>query len=207
MRKFLLFAIATSLGTIAFALNGVDCSVEENCHCGFFSQQQFYGIKGCSSCPVRENGHYLKCETLAQNGGVIDRDCCWLNTPQRPQNHPWSNCYTNAYVILDPSYGPPWAVRCVGLLDSLVSSGANGGNGGNSGNGGNIGNLGTVGNGGNGGNGGNSGKITSATPKPTNPTVTPSKPTRPSATPPKSAAPAAKVTPIKKADSSKQVAK
>ncbi|MBQ3934124.1 MAG: hypothetical protein II726_02920 [Elusimicrobiaceae bacterium] len=133
MKKILLFAFAISLGSIAFALNGVDCSVEENCHCGFFSQQQFYGIKGCSSCPVRENGHYLKCETLAQNGGVIDRDCCWLNTPQRPETHPWSNCYTNAYVILDPSYGPPWAVRCVGLLDSLVASGANGGTGGSTG--------------------------------------------------------------------------
>lgn len=163
MKKILLFAFAISLGSIAFALNNVDCSVEANCHCGFFSQSQFYGIKGCSSCPVRENGHLVKCESIANNG-VVDRDCCWLNTPQRPQNHPWTNCYTNAYVILDPSYGPPWARRCVTFLNDLVSNGSNGGgagapNGGNGGNGGNIGHNGNaiklshIGNGGNSGHG------------------------------------------------------
>ena len=150
MKKILLFAIAISLGSIAFAINDVDCSVEENCHCNYFSQPRYYGIKGCRSCPVRENGHYVKCENVANKDGVIDRDCCWLNTP--PHREPWENCYTNAYVILDPLYGPPWARQCVKLLNNLVRN-TTGETTGNTGNGGNRSN------GGNGGNGHNKIKI------------------------------------------------
>ena len=129
MKKLLLFALAISLGGIAFAAD-VDCSIEENCHCNFFSQEQFYGIKGCHSCPVRENGRFVKCEKIAatNHSGEIDRDCCWLNTPHRPEGHPWSNCYTNAYV-LNWGSGSPWSKRCIKLLDGLVSEGSNGGTG------------------------------------------------------------------------------
>ncbi|MBO4707589.1 MAG: hypothetical protein J5594_03405 [Elusimicrobiaceae bacterium] len=129
---------------------------------------------------------------------MVNTDCCWLNTPQRPQNHPWSNCYTNAYVILDPSYGPPWARNCVKLLDALVGNGPESGAGAPNGGNGN--------NGSNGNNGGAAVKKTKVN-KPTGHVITPSKPVKVNTTAQKSSASAAKVTPVQKAEKNKKAAK
>lgn len=190
MRKFLLFAIAISLGSIAFADTWDPQELPAET-CEFFSHQNWAGgsRKGCLTCPVRDgSGHLVKCETN------FDRDCCWLNTPKAPHLDPvLANCYTNA-CILGPN---PWSVKCICKLNCAMSGSSQScytqcnaiqhpnqvpqgyscnvpsGNGGNAGNGGNVGN------GGNGGNNGNVGNKThkKITPKkPTNPNATPSKP-------------------------------
>ena len=193
MRKFLLFAIAISLGSIAFADTWDPQELPAET-CEFFSHQSWNGgsRKGCLTCPVRDgSGHVVKCET------DFNRDCCWLNTPKAPHLDPdLGNCYTNACVL-----GPnPWSVKCICKLNCSKSVSSQScytqcnaiqhpnqvpqgyscnvpdGNGGNAGNGGNVGNG---GNGGNNGNGGNSSRIArKVTPrKPITPKVTPSKPT------------------------------
>ena len=165
MKKVLLFAIAIFLGSFAFAEVWDPPQIpQEICERFSYQNWQYGSRKGCLTCPVRENGHMVKCET------DFSGDCCWLNTPKAPNLDPiLGNCYTNAYVL-----GPnPWSIRCVELMDTYLTggTGGNGGNGGgNAGNGNNGGtnggatarvNLGTPGgNGGNGGNGNNGGDKT-----------------------------------------------
>ena len=128
MKQSLLFAIAILLGSVAFAQQ-VPPGI-----CEFFSYPNWQpvSLRGCHSCPVRENGKLVMCEevlapltkknTTGQSYTV--RNCCWLNTP--PRRPVTDNCYTNAYVLP----GTPWAARCVELLDSLANPGKNGGRGG-----------------------------------------------------------------------------
>jgi hypothetical protein len=229
MRKFLLFAIAISLGSIAFA-GTWDPQPLDQATCDFFGYPAWApngntrSVKGCLTCPVYENGHRVTCESVAAaNNGVINKDCCWLNTPKNQNLDPiLGNCYTNGCVL-----GPnPWSVKCVCLLNcamsdpnqtcysqcnnlphpspnpsnnpSCLSVGQNGGNGGvNAPNGGN-GNNGNIGH-----NNGNGNKIHKkiTAPRPTAPKVKPSRPARAPVTAAKSNATA------KKSEDTKSVAK
>ena len=76
MRKFLLFAIATSLGSIAFAAG--------NWYCERFSPPQWrFNLKGCKSCPVTNSqGELITCESLPSNHvPIAAQDCCWNRPP------------------------------------------------------------------------------------------------------------------------------
>ena len=123
MRKFLLFAIAVSLGTIAFAAWPPDPLPQATCDFFGYPNWNNRSVKGCLTCPVYENGHKVTCESVAAaNGGVIDRDCCWLNTPQGANlDSTLGNCYTNGCVL-----GPnPWSVKCICKLNCAMSDPSN----------------------------------------------------------------------------------
>ena len=198
MRKFLLFAIAISLGSIAFAqLPPWPPEPLDQATCDFFGYPNWNGrsVKGCLTCPVYKNGHRVTCEKILEQHGTIDEDCCWLNTPKAPNlDSTLGNCYTNGCVL-----GPnPWSVKCICKLNCAMSdptkdcysacedihhphevpglsclqydpnSGVTAPNGGNTGNG-NNGNIGH--------NNGNGNKIHKkiTTPRPTAPKVAPSR--------------------------------
>ncbi len=120
MKKILLFALAISLGSIAFAAWPPDPLPQSTCD--FFGYPSWHNrsVKGCLTCPVRDgNGNYVTCESVsAANGGQINRDCCWLNTPKDQNLDPiLGNCYTNGCVL-----GPnPWSVKCVCKLNCAMS--------------------------------------------------------------------------------------
>lgn len=129
MRKFLLFAIAISLGSIAFAqLPPWPPEPLDQATCDFFGYPNWNGrsVKGCLTCPVYKNGHRVTCESVsAANGGVINKDCCWLNTPKDETGNggynnldsTLGNCYTNGCVL-----GPnPWSVKCICKLNCAMS--------------------------------------------------------------------------------------
>ena len=128
MRKFLLFAIAILLGGIAFA-EVWDPQPLDQLTCDFFGYPSWNSrsVKGCLTCPVYdENNHRVTCESVsAANGGVINRDCCWLNTPKDETAQGGynnldpilGNCYTNGCVL-----GPnPWSVKCICKLNCAMS--------------------------------------------------------------------------------------
>lgn len=118
MKKVLLFAFAISLVSIAFAWPPEPL---DQATCDFFGYPNWNhrSVKGCLTCPVYENGHKVTCESVAAaNGGVIDRDCCWLNTPKGSNlDSTLGNCYTNGCVL-----GPnPWSVKCICKLNCAMS--------------------------------------------------------------------------------------
>ena len=126
MKKFLLFAFAISLGSVAFAAWPPPPLPQGTCD--FFGYPSWHNrsVKGCLTCPVYENGHKVTCESVsAANGGVINKDCCWLNTPKNETTSGGynnldpilGNCYTNGCVL-----GPnPWSVKCVCLLNCQMN--------------------------------------------------------------------------------------